>query len=717
MVEEVGTDFRHPRSSPLRLSELFVYPDLQRLDLQKACSPKGIVRDRDVLGFIQEKKSVVISGAEKTGKTCLSKRLFSDLREAGYVPLLIRSDFRVQKSRPLADTNRIKQGLDAVVHRTYTAKSRTTFWQTKIEERALIVDDFHRLLLKRNGREELLRWADENFGLLVVITDPGLRMTEILTPSSGDTLLWTFEHVEILEFDSESRDALIRNWILAGTDPYEVSPDDVYKATVRYAQFFDGLIAEGVIPSLPLSVFMIMQQLETQTNVHRSTGLYGHLYEFIIRDVIREASQHPTDLEVWLNYLSYCAFELHTTGKRFLEEADFLSWHDGYCDTFLCKLDGTKTVDKLLSLGVFRKRGADVGFKYRYYYCFFLARYLASNIHEDRVMAEVKKLCHVLHNTDAANTMLFLCHFSKNPKILNLILDSIRSHFDDVEEHDLGRSLGVFSLQPASPTPLVLPPGNHDQEREKTLRSRDLVSRPCGLDEMDEEVEPSADDQLLSVLNDTASALHLIRIGGQVIRNFYGSMKGDTQVEVIRQCYDLCLRVMSVLYEVFEECKDDIARLIEEILRERHVGLDQEAIDKEVRKVLHFIEVAICYGLIKHTSNSLGLSALGTSFDKIISEGEVDISHRVLDVSARLDYFDGFPESKVLTLKSDLDPRSIGKEILRLLVFDHFRLFPSDYRIRQRVCDKLDIKPNQVVFLSTERKRLLGKGKGLYDDP
>jgi hypothetical protein len=55
-LEEVGTDFRHPRESKLKMSDIFIYPDLQKLDIRKACSPMGNVRDRDVVGYIQEKK-------------------------------------------------------------------------------------------------------------------------------------------------------------------------------------------------------------------------------------------------------------------------------------------------------------------------------------------------------------------------------------------------------------------------------------------------------------------------------------------------------------------------------------------------------------------------------------------------------------------------------------------------------------------------------------
>ena len=706
-LDQVGTDFRHPRCRELRLSDLFVYPDLQRLNVKKACSPAGLVRDRDLVGFIQEKKRVFIAGSEKTGKTSLSKKLFTDLREAGYVPLLIRSDFSIDKHVETAIGDRIRQSLDRVLHRVYTASSATRFWQTKIEERALIVDDYHRLSVGRGGRDALVNWFDENFGIVILIATPGTRISDILNRTEQDTLLWTFEHVDILEADAESRYGLVRNWLLAGTDTYQVSLDTLYKDTIRHGQVIDGLIGQGAVPSLPLFIFMMMQQLETRGNVESATGLYGSLYELIIRDVVKGASHNPTDVEVKLNYLSELAYALYSNNKRFFYEEAFFKWHDGYCEAFNRRLNSEQMILQFESIGVFRRLETEIGFKYRYYYCFFLARHIAQNIHEDYAIKIVEQLCSTLHNVDAGNTMLFLCHMSKDPRILKLMLENAKSHFRAVSEYDLSKSPSILPNGMIQPERLVLSTNSPEEERLTALRHRDEVDRPHGLAELDKNEMPDREpDRVLTLVNECNAAFQSIRICGQVLRNFYGGMKGDVQIEVIRECYGVCLRIISAVFEVLERDKETLAAELTKILAHRYPKMGEDELDKNVRRFIHSIALGISYGLVKHTSNSLGLADLKPSFDKLISSAGVTVSHRLIDLSIRLDYFEAFPEPSVMEIAADLDGGVIGHEMLRVLVWEHFKLYDCDFRLRQRICDRLKIEANQPLLILQKDKRL-----------
>ena len=114
----------------------------------------------------------------------------------------------------------------------------------------------------------------------------------------------------------------------------------------------------------------------------------------------------------------------------------------------------------------------------------------------------------------------------------------------------------------------------------------------------------------------------------------------------------------------------------------------------------------ICYGFIKHTSNSLGLAALSTSFDKVVTMHDVTTSHLLLDLSTRLDYFDAFPEPSILKVADSIDNGEIGHEVLRILVWEHFKLFRRDYRSMQRICTKLNIKYNVPTFFEMKDKKM-----------
>lgn len=707
-LEEVGTDFRHTRKSELKLSDIFVYPDLQKLDVRKSCSATSIIRDKDVLGFIQEKKQVVLAGVEKSGKTSLAKQLFKDLRNAGYVPLIIRSDFKIPSSRSNVSEDRMMDAFDTVVKNVYEPEASRRFWQVKSSERVLIIDDFGRIKLPVGTRDELLRWADQYFSVLVVVCSPGLRLREILNRSEDDTLLWGFEHADILESDGETRHHLIKKWIAAGQDPYQTSSEEIHKMALRRSQVIGSVIAQGVIPSLPLFIFMMMQQLDGHGTVDANNGLYGSLYEIIIRDVIKEGTSNPAETEVFINYLTEFAYYVFDNRKKIINEEIFFEWHKDYCENFNRKINHIEALAHLEAVGVFRRQNGIVCFKYKYYYWYFSAKYLANNIHNPHYFEIIQVLSEELYFDDAANIMLFLCHFSKDPRILELIINKVKEHFKGASGYDLTQSPKVLPAAPMHFSQLALSGiTSPHEEMIEVLRQQDDTSRPNGVSEFEQnDLLQDEGKEAISLFNEVTSATHLIRICGQIIRNFYGSMLGKDQVEIIKESYDLSLRMLSVTFGHMEMGKEEMAEKVFQILRQRNPAISGTQLDIDVKRSIRTTTLQITYGVVKHVSNSLGLADLAPSFDKVINLPGNTVSYDLLDVSTRLDYFEHFPEVQVLNIAGKIDRAEIGFEVLRVLVWEHFKLFRHDHKIMQRICSKLDIKYNVPTLLAAKDKRL-----------
>ncbi len=498
--------------------------------------------------------------------------------------------------------------------------------------------------------------------------------------------------------------------MLAGRDKYQIDNDALHQDKLRYKAIIDGLIGKGAIPSLPIVILMMMQQLEAGAPVEGSTGMYGTLYELIIKDVIKGAATNPADLEVKLNYLSEFAYALFLSGNRAINDAEFNIWHNKYCTEYNRELQVGKIVKDFNNIGVFNICGTDIGFKYRYYYCFFLARYLSDNIHDKHIFIIVEKLCSSLHNNDFANTMLFLCHQSNDPRILKLIISTVKGHLRDTAEYNLENSPSILPAQTIKPTRLALPSETPESAMIHELRARDEEERPNVLKEIvSAEHAPEKEAAgIVALINTANAAHHSIRICGQLLRNFYGKMKGKIQIEIIRECYGLSLRLMFMLYEHLEKDKDSIAQSVADIIQHRFPRMEYDDLDESVRRSMNTIALTIAYGLIKHTSRALGLADLKASYDKYIStsnQGTITVSHRILDLSTRLEcYFNDFPERFVKTLAKDLEGKFIGREVLRVIVWEHFKLFKRDIQMRQRVCSQLEIEASQEPMISAPRK-------------
>jgi hypothetical protein len=84
-------------------------------------------------------------------------------------------------------------------------------------------------------------------------------------------------------------------------------------------------------------------------------------------------------------------------------------------------------------------------------------------------------------------------------------------------------------------------------------RRRELLARKdeFELAQYDQEKNGPANEETESLDEDLQKHLQInvafktIQILGQILRNYYGSMKGDKKLELVKECYSLGLRVAS----------------------------------------------------------------------------------------------------------------------------------------------------------------------------
>lgn len=79
----------HRSRGQLKLSDVYVFPDLKRFNQPGEKGKKESVRGDEIVALTQQKPSLFIVGDDQTGKTALAKRLFVCLRQAGDVPVYI----------------------------------------------------------------------------------------------------------------------------------------------------------------------------------------------------------------------------------------------------------------------------------------------------------------------------------------------------------------------------------------------------------------------------------------------------------------------------------------------------------------------------------------------------------------------------------------------------------------------------------------------------
>jgi predicted MPP superfamily phosphohydrolase len=166
-LEAVGTGFIHPRRLDLRLDDIFVYPDLQRISLDKGASRKDVsllVPSSDVPAFIHRTQHLLVIGSDHSGRSALSRKIFRDLDGKGFVPLLLRG-----KELKAKTVDGFLRAVDVAYADQYSPSSLEAFKQLDPGKKVLILDDWHHTKFGRTTKKQIVDAATRMFGKVVVV--------------------------------------------------------------------------------------------------------------------------------------------------------------------------------------------------------------------------------------------------------------------------------------------------------------------------------------------------------------------------------------------------------------------------------------------------------------------------------------------------------------------------------------------------------------------
>ncbi len=92
------------------------------------------------------------------------------------------------------------------------------------------------------------------------------------------------------------------------------------------------------------------------------------------------------------------------------------------------------------------------------------------------------------------------------------------------------------------------------------------------------------------------------------------------------------------------------------------------------------------------------------TYDEVAALRDNSLPSRLIQLSIRLDHFDGFPKKDIEGLAKELEKNVFTYQTLRDLVINHLYLFPTEYAIQQWSGQtlKFKVKTPQVRGSSTK---------------
>jgi predicted MPP superfamily phosphohydrolase len=214
---DTGLPLSHRSQHAIRLPDIFVYPDLDGLPLER--KQEGtidlIIPSERVTTFVSDHPQLVITGADQSGKSSLAKMIYLDSLERGLVPVLISGT----AAKSVREEDLLKL-IDSEFAFQYEPAQLDHYQQLPRDQRVLIVDDFDRSPVRsREGHSLIIQVLRRHYDRIIILASDIFQFAELAQGTEAESELISFRHVQIRELTSHLRYQLITKWVTFDRDP------------------------------------------------------------------------------------------------------------------------------------------------------------------------------------------------------------------------------------------------------------------------------------------------------------------------------------------------------------------------------------------------------------------------------------------------------------------------------------------------------------------
>jgi hypothetical protein len=688
-LEDVGANLTHPASASLRMSDIFVYPDLRETDITRLKPQPSRLVPMLPTALLLNRQRVLFVAPEGGGKTSLARRIWRDLREAGKTPILLDG----------ADLKMGAVKVDAMVRSCvkgqYSSNSVEAYLQLEKTDRAVVIDNFHRAGRNRADRSKLLRALEDRFEFVCLLCADDLAWEEVVAyDPTEEHPVFEYAQVEVLPLGHLRRRDLIERWhnltYQASTD---VDEGEIRRRVKDSEQTITHMLGRNTIPSYPIFVLILLSQHSTMANTTaNSAGSHGYLYEALITSALAKRARRPSDIDARYNYLAGLAYHFFQAGVSSSSEADLHPWHANYCRHFSIDLDLGPVIRELVETRLLAERDGQLVFAYPYVYYYFVARYFRDHLDETTVRDAVKVLLESLHREGSSNIILFLAYLSKDPFVLRSIIDNSRALALGANECDIVDDTKFLNALSVEHPLLALPSTTPDENQRDELRRRDEHDRETGDHEpADVLTGDSGNDSFVKEVKRVLAPIKTIQILGQVLRNFPGSLPGDRKRELVDEACGLGLRVLGRAMAGMSEQRGMMLDLLKRVIEEHHPEARAgQRLQVAAEAALFSLMERTVFGIVRIVSESMAMEELNPTFREVLGPA-ASPSRRLIGLSVKMDCSVGFPKDDVLRFYDECESSRLAQAVVRHLVWYQFYLFQHPMQVRQSVCSRLAI--------------------------
>ncbi|PRC94039.1 metallophosphoesterase [Solimicrobium silvestre] len=693
-LADPGAGFTNSRKGKLEFQDIFVpgyLDEISRLDESKDL----VIPAVPMANFTKSsanKNRILIIGEEQSGKTSFAKYLYMSYHESGLIPIFMRAS--MLKDRDIEDTH-FRNRLFEAISDQYSPDLQETFLQLPIEKKVLLLDDLHLSPFNQKGLGRFIEHIENQFGKIILFSH-ALSFVDELANAATKNDFAHFSQYEVKPFGNQLREQLIERWYLIGKE-YTVNELELEKMVVNTKRTVDGLLGKNLLPSYPIFILIILQQLEASTNLNTYNGAHGYLYELLITSAITNANT-KIDLDTAYTFLGMLAESMFQRKTRFVTKEEISEIHKEFCEFSKQTIRLEKIEKPLLDANILIEHDQKYWFRYKYCYYYFAARFLSDRLRTETGQARLSLLGGEIYREEYANILMFLAYLSnKDQSIIDVMLRNAKSIYVGVAACDFDEHIKFINKMHADlPKSILLD--------RKTSHSRAEINQR--LDEFDhvngslQKQNEDVDDALkLNV------ALKTIQVLGQLLKNFPSSLDGNIKKEIADQCYQLGLRTMTKFFQFAEENQEGLITLFDDWLGNVTAKETEISLKPKAEQFIAFLIEAFSTVVIRRVSSAVGVASLAPLYEEIRNQYS-GLSVNMIDYAIKLDHFERFPLEEIDAIIKEAKNNIFPLILLRRLTIEHFQRFPVDRKVKQSACTKLKIELKYMQLLENKQKKM-----------
>lgn len=697
-LENLGAKIRHPKKENLKLKDIFVFPDFIEVQLNETGKNaiEKIVHGKELLESFESEKKLLILGDDTVGRTSFCNILFRTLHKKGYIPIYL-DGHKINTSEKVKILNLI----DDKFCEQYEKELLTEFKQTQDSLKVLIIDDFNHARLNPKYKAVLLKMLNERFENIVITGNKLFQLEEMFYDENAkdngtDAVLKEYKQLTVNEFGHVLRDKLINKWNILGIEN-EIENDELIRNNTASKAIIDSIIGKNYVPSHPLFLLTILQAIEEGMPLALQESSYGYYYQYLITQALEGVKVNQDELALLFAYLSELANHFYIKKTKFLTFEELNHFHKWYCKEYsLSKITLQPNLDKLIDASILTEHKGAYRFTYKYIYYFFASKFLADNITSPEIKIRIQKMCERLYFEEFANIIVFLAHHSKNPFIIQEVLNNAKKIFPDSNPIKLESDVESINKLIEELPSLVLENVDIDKKRRERFEEQDKMEKKEQNDEEAAFQEYDIDTiKAMDSITELNVSFKILEILGQICKNYYADLKGVDKLEVMEEAYSIGLRALSSFFSLIEKHHDFLVSWITAKTKEKS---DAGLIKKNTNLIVFMLTSLLSLGFIKKISNAVGSEKLLDTFDEMLIKQNTN-SVNLIDVSIRLDYFKSIPFNSIEKCKKRFDNNLLCMSVLRELVRRYMYMFDTDATERQKIARLLN-------FTMQEQRRI-----------